>query len=141
MIFKILSIRISKIIFNWRKNILYSWGNLNYKKLNLNKNIALGEPGLLLSKFFKPLTNKEYNFYIIIHFTYFEWFEQNYYEKFYILEWICLSFYFLIIFLYLCFLKLDEKIFQIFDIYYKIPFFLYLLFHNLNLLMIFLLLF
>ena len=43
-------------------------GKLTLNKLNFNSNIALGDPGLLLSKFFKPDTKKQYDICIISHY-------------------------------------------------------------------------
>ena len=61
-------------------------GKLTYKKLQLTKNIALGDPGLLLSKFFQPKTSKEYNVCIVTHFTDYKWFKENYHRKYYIIN-------------------------------------------------------
>lgn len=53
-------------------------GVLTYNKLKLKSNIALGDPGLLLSKFFQTETSKKYKIWIISHYIDYSWFKKNY---------------------------------------------------------------
>jgi hypothetical protein len=61
-------------------------GKLSLKMLNLTYNITLGDPGLLLSRFFKPRTRKIYDICIISHYIDYEFFKKNYSDKFYIIN-------------------------------------------------------
>ena len=54
--------------------------------LNLKYHIALGDPGLLLSRFFKPKTIKVYNICIISHYIDYEFFIKTYKNKLYIIN-------------------------------------------------------
>lgn len=56
------------------------------KMLDLKYQIALGDPGLLLSRFFKPKTIKSYNICIISHYIDFEFFKKTYENKLYIIN-------------------------------------------------------
>ena len=54
-------------------NIYAVRGRLTYNKLNnQNKDIALGDPGLLASYFYKPTTSKKYKFGIVPHYVDFD---------------------------------------------------------------------
>ena len=53
-------------------------GKLTYDKLNLTSNIASGDPGLLLSRFYKPKTTKQFNICLIVHYVDYFWFVDNY---------------------------------------------------------------
>ena len=56
------------------------------RMLNFKYHIALGDPGLLLSRFFKPKTIKAYNICIISHYIDFEFFNTTYKKKLYIIN-------------------------------------------------------
>lgn len=72
---------------NINKNLFYAVrGNLSLNMLNLNYNVTLGDPGLLLSRFFKPKTKKVYDICIISHFLDYDFFKKNYRNKFYIIN-------------------------------------------------------
>ena len=72
---------------NINKNLFYAVrGRLSLKKLNLKYSVTLGDPGLLLSRFFKPKTKKKYDICIISHFLDFDFFKKNYSNKFYIIN-------------------------------------------------------
>ena len=79
--------------FNEEKSILQNQnlfyavrGKLTLDKLNLNSNIALGDPGLLLSFFFKPKTQKKYDICIISHYIDYQFFIENYGNKYFIIN-------------------------------------------------------
>ena len=75
--------------FNAIKNRNLSYevrGKSTLKKLNFSSNIVLGDPGLLLSKYFKPITKKQYDICIISHFQDNEYFNQNYKFKYFIIN-------------------------------------------------------
>lgn len=75
------------IIFSRNPNFYYAVrGKLTLKKLNFNLNIALGDPGLLLSVFFKPNTKKKYNICIVSHYIDYKWFIKNYGDKYFIIN-------------------------------------------------------
>ena len=60
-------------------NLFYAVrGRLTLNKLNLTSNIVLGDPGLLLSIFYKPNTKKEYDICIISHYIDYKWFVKHY---------------------------------------------------------------
>jgi exopolysaccharide biosynthesis predicted pyruvyltransferase EpsI len=61
-------------------------GKLTLKKLNLTSNIALGDPGLLLSVFYKPISKKIFDICIISHSIDYKWFMKNYQDKYYIIN-------------------------------------------------------
>ena len=68
-------------------NLFYAVrGKLTLKKLNFSSNIVLGDPGLLLSKFFKPTTKKLYDICIISHYQDYEYFIKNYRDKYFIIN-------------------------------------------------------
>ena len=54
--------------------------------LNIKNNITLGDPGLLLSRFFKPKTKKIYSICIISHYIDYKFFKKAYSNKFYIIN-------------------------------------------------------
>ena len=69
------------------KNLFYAVrGKLSMKMLNLKYPMALGDPGLLLSRFFKPKTIKTYNICIISHYIDFDFFINTYKNKLYIIN-------------------------------------------------------
>ena len=69
------------------KRIFYAVrGLLTYNKLKLKYNIALGDPGLLLSKFFQPETSKKYEICIVSHYVDYSWFKKNFKEKYHIIN-------------------------------------------------------
>ena len=69
------------------KRIFYAVrGKLTYNKLKLESNIALGDPGLLLSKVFVPKSTKKYKLCIISHYVDYSWFKNNYNDKYYIIN-------------------------------------------------------
>lgn len=61
-------------------------GKLTLKRLNLTSNIALGDPGLLLSVFYKPISKKIFDICIISHIIDYKWFMENYKDKYYIIN-------------------------------------------------------
>lgn len=61
-------------------------GKLSLKMLNLKYHITLGDPGLLLSRFFKPQTSKMYDICIISHYIDYEFFTKTYSYKYYIIN-------------------------------------------------------
>lgn len=61
-------------------------GKLTLKALNLTSNIALGDPGLLLSLFYKPKNKKIFDICIISHKDDYKWFMKNYKDKYYIIN-------------------------------------------------------
>ena len=61
-------------------------GKLTYNKLNLSSNIALGDSGLLLSRFFQPKTQKEHEVCIVSHYIDYQWFKKNYTNKYYVIN-------------------------------------------------------
>ena len=68
-------------------NLFYAVrGKLTLNKLDFNSNIAIGDPGLLLSLFFKPKTQKKYDICIISHFSDYKYFKRNYRRKYYIIN-------------------------------------------------------
>ena len=69
------------------RNLFYAVrGKLTLKKLNFSSNIVLGDPGLLLSKYFKPITKKQYDICIISHYQDYEYFNQKYRGKYFIIN-------------------------------------------------------
>ena len=69
------------------QNLFYAVrGKLTLDKLKLNSNIALGDPGLLLSFFFKPKTKKQYDICIISHYIDYQFFLKNYGNKYFIIN-------------------------------------------------------
>jgi len=69
------------------QNLFYAVrGKLTLNKLKLNSNIALGDPGLLLSFFFKPKTQKQYDICIISHYIDYKFFIKNYGNKYFIIN-------------------------------------------------------
>lgn len=71
-----------KIYINNLNNIYAVRGKLSFKKLNVTKKIALGDPGLLLSHFFKSRAKKDYDICIISHFIDYGIFKKRYGDKF-----------------------------------------------------------
>lgn len=68
-------------------NLFYAVrGKLSLKMLNLKYHITLGDPGLLLSRFFKPKTRKVYNICLISHYIDFKFFKKAYKNKLYIIN-------------------------------------------------------
>ena len=61
-------------------------GKLTFNKLNLTSNIVLGDPGLLLSRFFLPKSKKIYDKCIISHNTEYEYFLKEFGNKYYIIN-------------------------------------------------------
>lgn len=61
-------------------------GKLTLKKLKLSSNIALGDPGLLLSVFYNPISKKKFDICIISHSIDYKWFMQNYKDKYFIIN-------------------------------------------------------
>ena len=61
-------------------------GKLTLNKLKFDSNIALGDPGLLLSRFFKPETEKQYDICIISHYIDYQDFTKNFGNKFFIIN-------------------------------------------------------
>lgn len=61
-------------------------GKLTFNKLNLTSNIVLGDPGLLLSRFFFPKTKKEYDKCIISHYKDYNYFLKEFGNKYYIIN-------------------------------------------------------
>ena len=51
------------------ENIFAVRGKLTYEKLNTDKEMALGDPGLLASYFYKPKTKKKYDFGFVTHYV------------------------------------------------------------------------
>ena len=69
------------------KNLFYAVrGRLTLNKLNLTSSIGLGDPGLLLSIFFKPITKKKYDICIISHYIDYKWFKKNYGNQYFIIH-------------------------------------------------------
>ena len=68
-------------------NLFYAVrGKLTLNKLKMNSNITLGDPGLLLSHFFKPITQKVYDICIVSHYIDFQFFKKTYGNKFFIIN-------------------------------------------------------
>lgn len=68
-------------------NLFYAVrGKLTLNGLHLKSNIALGDPGLLLSLFYKPLTKKLFDVCIISHSIDYKWFKENYGDKYFIIN-------------------------------------------------------
>ena len=61
-------------------------GKLTLNKLKTNSIIALGDPGLLLSRFFKPETQKQYDICIIAHYIDYKYLKKNYGDKYIIIN-------------------------------------------------------
>ena len=65
-------------------------GALTLKKLNFSSNfnskIVLGDPGLLLSVFFKPNTSKSYNICIVSHYIDYSFFSRKYANEYYVIN-------------------------------------------------------
>ena len=61
-------------------------GKLTFNKLNLTSNIVLGDPGLLLSRFFLPKTKKEYDKCIVSHYQDYNYFVKEFGNKYYIIN-------------------------------------------------------
>lgn len=61
-------------------------GKLTFNKLNLTSNIVLGDPGLLLSRFFSPKTKKIYDKCIISHNKDYNFFTKEFGNKYYIIN-------------------------------------------------------
>ena len=70
-----------------KNNLFYAVrGKLSLKKLNLKKHMHLGDPGLLLSRFYKPKTRKVYQVCLISHYIDYKFFKKAYKNKFYIIN-------------------------------------------------------
>lgn len=67
-------------------NIYAVRGKLSLQKLNMTIKIALGDPGLLLSKFFKPITNKKYDICIVSHYIDYKIFSKKYGDEYYVIN-------------------------------------------------------
>lgn len=69
-------------------NMIYAVrGKLSLKKLNSSSsNIILGDPGLLLSRFYKPKNEKKYDICIISHYIDYKYFLNKYGNIFYIIN-------------------------------------------------------
>lgn len=68
-------------------NLFYAVrGKLTLNSLNLTSNIALGDPGLLLSIFYKPITKKIFDICIISHSIDYKWFIKNHSNKYFIIN-------------------------------------------------------
>ena len=67
-------------------NIYAVRGKLSLQKLNMTTDIALGDPGLLLSVFFKPITKKKYDLCIVAHYIDYEIFDKRYADKYYVIN-------------------------------------------------------
>ena len=61
-------------------------GKLTLNKINKASDIALGDPGLLLSKFYKPLTKKKYDICIVSHINDYIYFKKTFGNKFFIIN-------------------------------------------------------
>lgn len=62
-------------------------GLLTLKKLNIySSNVIVGDPGLLLSRFYKPKTQKKYDICIVSHWKDYIYFSQNYGNRYYIIN-------------------------------------------------------
>lgn len=68
-------------------NLFYAIrGKLTLNELNLKSNIALGDLGLLLSFFYKPLTKKLFDMCIVSHSIDYKWFKKNHGDKYFIIN-------------------------------------------------------
>ena len=68
-------------------NLFYAVrGKLTLNRLNLKSNIALGDPGLLLSLFYKPISKKLFDICIVSHSVDYKWFIKNYNDKYFIIS-------------------------------------------------------
>ena len=68
-------------------NLFYAVrGKLTVNSLNLTSIIALGDPGLLLSKFYMPITKKKYDICIVSHFGDYKYIKKNYGNKYNIIN-------------------------------------------------------
>ena len=74
---------------SWVKNqsMIYAVrGKLTLNKLNVTSKIPVGDPGLLLSRFYKPKTKKKYDICIISHYLDYQYFIKNYQDKIFIIN-------------------------------------------------------
>lgn len=60
--------------------------NILKNKLNFTSNISLGDPGLLLSRFFKPKTKKEFDICIVSHYWDYHFFMKSFSQKYHIIN-------------------------------------------------------
>jgi len=68
-------------------NVFYAVrGKLSLNKLNLTIDIGLGDPGLLLSRFFIPQTKKIYDICLISHYKDYKYFKKKYNDKYFIIN-------------------------------------------------------
>ena len=68
-------------------NLFYAVrGKLTLNRLKLKSNIALGDPGLLLSLFYKPISKKLFDICIVSHSVDYKWFIKNYNDKYFIIS-------------------------------------------------------
>lgn len=68
------------------ENIYAVRGKLTKDKLGITKDIALGDPGILLSKFYKPVSRKKYKFGIVCHFLDYDYFNEKYGKIYHIIS-------------------------------------------------------
>ena len=59
---------------------------IKLNKLNISSKISLGYPGLLLSRFFKARTKKEFDICIVSHYIDYQYFQKEYSWKYYIIN-------------------------------------------------------
>ena len=61
-------------------------GKLTLNKIKITSDIVLGDPGLLLSRFYRPLTKTKYDICIVSHYIDYNYFNENFGDKYFIIN-------------------------------------------------------